>query len=56
MVALLERGTRAADRCDRPLYHLYTGTGDSIDAALIREGLGRAWTRDGQHTWIISRA
>ena len=23
--------------------------GDSIDAALIAEGLGNAWTRDGQH-------
>ena len=33
----------------RPLYYVYTMAGDNVEAVLIREGLGRAWTRDGQH-------
>jgi len=45
----VETGPRATDRYGRLLYYVYTEDGASIDAALVREGLGRAWTRDGQH-------
>ena len=44
-----ETGPRMEDRYDRLLLYTYTEGGDSIDAALIREGFGKAWTRDGQH-------
>ena len=37
------------DLTRRLLYYIYTADGASIDAALVREGLARAWTRDGQH-------
>ena len=45
----VENGPRPTDRYDHLLYYLYTEGADSIDSALIREGLGEAWTRDGQH-------
>lgn len=45
----VENGPRAADGYNRLLYYVYTGYGDSIDEALVREGLAEAWTRDGQH-------
>lgn len=45
----VEAGPRQSDRYDRLLGYVYTEGGASIDAALIREGLGEAWTRDGQH-------
>ena len=38
-----------SDRFGRILAYVYTADGISIDAALIREGLATAWTRDGQH-------
>ena len=39
--------SRNRDRNGRLLRYVYTPTGRSIDAALIAEGLARAWTRDG---------
>ena len=45
----LQSGPRAEDVYERRLYYLFTDSGDSIDELLVREGLGRAWTRDGQH-------
>lgn len=44
-----ELGLRSRDRYGRLLYYVYSQDGDSIDEKLIREGLGEAWTRDGQH-------
>ena len=48
-------GPRSTDRFGRALYYVYTETGDSIDETLIREGLGVAWTRDGQHRDYLMR-
>ena len=45
----VETGPRETDRYGRMLYYVYTENGASIGAALVREGLARAWTRDGQH-------
>ncbi|MCH8279369.1 MAG: thermonuclease family protein [Chloroflexi bacterium] len=45
----VEAGPRETDRYGRLLYYVYTESGASIDAALVRDGLARAWTRDGQH-------
>ena len=45
----LEPGPRARDPVGRSLWYVYTETGNSIDEALIWEGFGHAWTRDGQH-------
>lgn len=45
----VETGPRDTDRYGRLLYYVYTADGASIDATLVREGLARAWTRDGQH-------
>ena len=45
----VEAGPRETDRYGRLLYYFYTEDGTSIDAALVREGLARAWARDGQH-------
>jgi len=42
-------GPRLTDTYGRTLAYVYTVGGISIDAALIREGLATAWTRDGQH-------
>ncbi len=47
--ARVEQGPRARDSYGRLLYYVYTESGQSIDDTLIREGLGRAWTKDGQH-------
>ena len=44
----VEKGPRADDG-SRLLYYVYTRSGASIDELLVREGLARAWTRDGQH-------
>lgn len=49
----VESGPRPEDRYGRLLYYLYTESGESIDEILVREGLGRAWTSDGQHRDII---
>jgi len=45
----VEAGPRARDPSGRSLWYVYTDAGDSIDEVLIREGLGLAWTRDGQY-------
>ncbi len=45
----VEAGPRAKDPGGRLLYYVYTEAGNSIDEILVREGLARAWTRDGQH-------
>jgi endonuclease YncB( thermonuclease family) len=45
----VEPGPRRQDLYGRYLFYVYTGAGDSIDEILVREGLARAWTQDGQH-------
>ena len=45
----VEPGPRLRDRYDRLLFYVYTDGGDSIDETLVRRGLARAWTQDGQH-------
>ena len=45
----VESGPRPRDQYNRPLYYVYTESGESIDEKLVREGLAVAWTRDGQH-------
>lgn len=45
----VEPGPRRQDPYDRYLYYVYTNGGESIDETLVRRGLARAWTRDGQH-------
>jgi micrococcal nuclease len=51
----VEPGPRSQDRYGRLLYYAYTESGESIEETLIREGLARAWTRDGQHRDILVR-
>ena len=51
----LQPGPRSEDIYDRKLYYLYTRSGESIDEILVREGLGVAWTRDGQHRDALVR-
>ncbi len=46
-------GPRSKDRYGRLLFYAYTQDGDSIDEKLIREGLGKAWTSDGQHKDLL---
>lgn len=53
--ARVEDGPRFFDRYSRRLYYVYTESGESIDEKLIREGLGRAWTQDGQHVSTLLR-
>lgn len=38
---------RLTDRYGRELRYVYSAGGQSIDAALVREGLARAWREDG---------
>ena len=45
----VEPGPRGMDPGGRRLFYVYTLDGNSIDEILIRAGLGRAWTKDGQH-------
>ena len=45
----VEAGPRSRDPGGRRLYYAYTEAGNSIDEMLVREGLARAWTADGQH-------
>ena len=45
----VESGPRATDQYGRLLYYVYSDGGDNIDEQLILDGLGRAWTRDGQY-------
>ena len=49
----VEPGPREEDVYGRNLFYLYTEYGESIDEILVREGLGVAWTKDGQHRDII---
>ncbi len=49
----VEEGPRTEDTFGRLLYYIYTESGESIDARLVLEGLGRAWQEDGQHRDII---
>ena len=49
----LELGPRIMDQYGRLLAYVYTEAGLSIDEILIREGLARAWTRDGQHRDLL---
>ncbi len=49
----VELGPRNRDRYGRLLYYVYTQDGDSIDEKLLREGLGKAWERDGQHRELL---
>ena len=51
----VESGPRARDPGGRLLFYLYTMRGNSIDEILVREGLARAWTRDGQHRDALVR-
>ena len=51
----VEPGPRSQSSFGRSLFYIYTEAGDSIDEILVKEGLGRAWTRDGQHRdYIVS--
>ena len=49
----VERGPRLTDSHGRLLYYVYTAAGGSIDEMLVREGLARAWRRDGQHRDVL---
>ncbi len=49
----VELGPRSRDRYGRLLYYVYTQDGDSIAEKLLREGLGEAWERDGQHRELL---
>ena len=49
----IEPGPRSEDRYGRSLFYLYTRSGESIDAILIRNGLATAWTRDGQYRDVL---
>jgi len=40
--------SRSRDKYGRLLAYIFTNEGVSIDGALVAEGLGRAWTRDGR--------
>ena len=51
----MEPGPRVLDPGGRFLYYVYTMRGNSIDEILVREGLARAWTRDGQHRDVLVR-
>ena len=45
----VDLGPRAMDEFNRVLAYVYTEAGDSVDETPVKEGLARAWTRDGQH-------
>ena len=45
----MQDGPRLVDRYERLLRYVYTESGQSVDEALINEGLAVAWVRDGQH-------
>lgn len=52
-IVRLEDGPRTTDSFGRRLAYVYNSNGVSIDETLIREGLGTAWTRDGQHRDLL---
>jgi micrococcal nuclease len=45
---LLAFDERPRDNYGRLLAYVFTADGTSVDAALVAEGFGRAWTRDGR--------
>lgn len=45
----VEGGPREMDPAGRRLFYVYTLDGNSIGEILVRAGLARAWTKDGQH-------
>lgn len=45
----LEDGPRLTDGFDRRLAYVFDIAGSSIDAQIVKAGLGIAWIRDGQH-------
>ena len=45
----LEDGPRLTVQIGRRLAYVYTKDGNSVEERLIQEGLGVAWTEDGQH-------
>ena len=49
----IEFGPRSEDRYGRALFYVYTEAGESVAEKLIREGLGKAWERDGQHRNLL---
>jgi endonuclease YncB( thermonuclease family) len=54
-IVRVETGPRTQDRYGRLLYYAYTESGESVEETLIREGLARAWTKDGQHRDLLVR-
>ena len=54
-VVRVKPGPRVSVSGERLLYYVYTIAGDSIDETLIREGLARAGTGDGQHRQLLMR-
>ena len=51
----VEPGPRSRDTYGRRLFYVYTESGESIDERLVREGLARAWSQDGQHRDLLVR-
>ena len=49
----VQLGNRPTDPNGRLLFYVFTKRGESIAETLIKEGLGRAWTRDGQHRDLL---
>ncbi len=49
----IEFGPRSEDRYGRALFYVYTEAGENVAEKLIREGLGKAWERDGQHRELL---
>ena len=49
----VEDGPRLSDKFGRRLAYVYTESGSSIDEILVREGLGTAWSEDGQHQDLL---
>ncbi len=49
----IEFGLRSEDSYGRALFYVYTEVGESVAEKLLREGLGEAWERDGQHRDLL---
>jgi endonuclease YncB( thermonuclease family) len=52
----VQYGPRREDQYGRILLYIYTFDGESIDEMLVREGLARAWTQDGQYRDVLVSA
>ncbi|HEY8491037.1 MAG TPA: thermonuclease family protein [Dehalococcoidia bacterium] len=52
---LLLPDRRDRDRYGRLLRYVFTTDGHSLDAALVSEGLARAWTEDGAYRDVLVR-